>query len=284
MIYLDLKFKLRYYLFSYRHQGKPMRLNHFVVFIVFILLTSHVNASLLIIKNPHVGKTHILIVGSSNDSLSPAGISADIHAMNALFKKKQAVITLLPAPDKKKILAQLKQAQSLKSQDTFIFYYSGSGGDITNEGLIVDNTSNKTSYLLPEEVNNKNLKEKSVSKLEFEAALNQIPARTKIIILDSDTSGFCLPDSITHALNPKAIHMFCAGKNPIILDNGSLFTKAFTEALSGQADIDKNGLVDVYETSVFINQYINKARKAEYFTVSNPLFFHWGKNVSLGRL
>jgi hypothetical protein len=249
----------------------------------------------LLFSSPAIAKKEALLIGVSDYGGSPIndlmGIDLDIHKMEQLFKSWGFVPKVLYNQNSLKIEEYLeKYANSLNSNDTFIFYYSGHGSSIPDKNG--DEADGKDEVLvLSDGVRNIPYLDDNLNHY-----LNKIKAK-KLIIFDCCHSGTAnrgggsnikaknLPSnelgtpltkgiSVDVGVSSGTYIVLSASKDnekSLATYDGSLFTNEIYKLLQTQTTLENIRNEATYDIFSYAKKY-NKKPHHPQFTYSNPLF------------
>jgi uncharacterized caspase-like protein len=162
-------------------------------------------------------------------------------------------LKLLNQPEqtsKAAIQAVFKDMQAqIKSEDAFILYIAGEADHLDNEYYLLSSQTQNFSA--------QQLKNTGFSATELKQLIAHIPTSKKLILLDTGMSDGIITaselNSIHSANHCDATMILAAGKYPLQgFREHSVFSYAILDALSGIADINKNGFIESDELAQYV--------------------------------
>jgi hypothetical protein len=183
------------------------------------------------------------------------------------------------------ILKALLSLGTISANDSFVLY-------IASHGVVVD----KTFYILTSNITKatkSNIKENAISEMDLKNLLRRIPTANKLLLLDACYAGD-INKNITQNLakrSPSQLNITsitASNSQQVALegyaDGHGIFTYVLTEALDGNADINKDGVVQTMELVNYVTKMVPiEAKKYDHTQI--PDSFQSGQvfNVSLSR-
>jgi len=222
-----------------------------------------------------IAQKQALIVGIPSH-FKPSGIQIDMANMKDLLEKEGFSVTTLSDATTSSIRRALKGYQSLDSKDSFVFYYTGHGGQIKD--INGDEDDGKDEVLLLADYDPKTGKGLLLDD-EMYSLLNQIPAK-RFVFFDSCHSGTAFKSAIKGEVKSKgflkgarideiveptadekrSIFFFGASQDDqqsIATASGSVFTLALIDGLKHKkADSNGDGKITFNELLAFTTQNI----------------------------
>jgi hypothetical protein len=191
------------------------------------------------------------------------GFEAPIPALTNRAATKPAIEALVDD--------QLRQL--VRPDDALVFFFAGHG---TTRTARFDGITIETGYLAPVEARGFDQYSDLVNMEELLRRIGVLPARHILVVLDTCHSGMALGAAVTHyrsmdsyvnklAGNRSRRVITSARRDEPALDTGpvpghSLFTGVLIEALlSGEADLDKNGIVTFSELALCVQQRVGQS-------------------------
>jgi WD40 repeat protein len=153
--------------------------------------------------------------------------------------------------------------QSARPGDKAVFFYAGHG----------DNKVTGQFFLLPADVKVDNLAATGISDDDLKSAIGELPC-SALLMLDAcyagsfgqkrrKTRSIAKPSDglASEMINDFGLALLCGAKaNQEANEEGGhgFFTQAITEGLAGAADLDKDGVVELYELLPFVKSKVTK--------------------------
>jgi len=161
----------------------------------------------------------------------------------------------------------------LRPDDALILFFAGHG---TTRVARLDEMTVETGYLAPVEARGHDRYSELINMEELLRKCGMLPARHILIVLDACHSGFALGTGVTQyrSMGPYVHRLIgnrsrrvitSARRDEAALDSGpipghSLFTGTLIQAMiSGEADIDENGVVTFSELALVLQQKVGQA-------------------------
>src|SRR5208337_4861597 len=194
-----------------------------------------------------------------------------------LFERVEAKLLLDGQATRANILDGMRWlAAEAKPRDVAVVFYAGHG-DCKIEGEF---------YLVPVDANLRNLSKTGISGETLKRGLAELPSTT-MLVLDACYAGSfdgkkrktrALPersDSLVRDLTYDAgLVVMCGAskEQEAAEENGKgFFTQALVEGLSGKADLDKDGVVEVDELDVYVRRRVRTLSAGDQEpTISRP--------------
>jgi WD40 repeat protein len=223
--------------------------------------------------NAYPGRLHLECAAPDAQALA----TAFRQYSPGLFTKVEARLLLDNQATRRNILESLAWLKALaKPGDVVVAFYAGHG-DARRAGQF---------YLLPVDVDIKDLASTAISGELLKKELGDLPC-SAMLLLDACYAGsFDKPGRKTRALPGAAdelIRDFVYDAGLVVLcgaakeqeaaeENGhGFFTKALVEGLSGQAERDENGVVDLSALQLYVERRVRKLSGGEQEpTISRP--------------
>ncbi len=223
------------------------------------------------------GRLYLLVVGINDylflgkrfklDSTVPDARSIHQSFQNLsrpLFRSVESRLLLDGQATRANVLASLQWLkQSTRPGDKAVVFYAGHG----------DNQITGQFYILPVDAKLDDFRGTGISDDDLKKSIGELPCST-VLMLDACYSGsFDQKKRKTRSLaqpsdalagsmvNDYGLAILCAANNiqEAIEDNGhGLFTQALTQGLAGEADFDKDGVVELYELLPFVKSRVTK--------------------------
>src|SRR5262245_34499413 len=176
--------------------------------------------------------------GAVGDAEAVAKAFADKSKGQGLYRSVEVTL-LTDRTEKKPTLKNLRDAlkelaDRTQRDDAVVIFYSGHGA------VGADARGEKQLYLLPQDVDMKNLPGTGLAGTEVKQALAEIKARRVLLLLDACYSGAIAPNGLTRALVEEdcGIAVLCAasGKEKAQEKDGKgYFARAVVDGLRGEA-------------------------------------------------
>jgi WD40 repeat protein len=224
------------------------------------------------------GKLYLLVVGINDylylgnrlklDSAAPDARS--IHQAfqdlsRPLFRSIESRLLLDRQATRANILNALQWLkQSARPGDKAVVFYAGHG----------DSQIIGQYYLVPVDARLNDLRSTGVSDEEITRAIGELPCTTVLMLDACDSGGFGVnkkrktrslakpSDALAGSLvNDYGVATLCAARdNQEAIEEGGhgFFTQALTQGLSGEADVDRDGVVELYELLPFVHSRVRK--------------------------
>ena len=236
--------------------------------------TSQIDRGITIkkIKSHLTGKKYALVVGIDSYKTMPLEAAvADAKDVSKRLKELNFDVTSLL--NEKATLKEIRHVlgtkfSMLSKNDQVVIYFAGHG---VTEKL---HNNKIVGYILPVDVNIKDLYSSAISMKELRGLTARIPAKHVLYVFDSCYSGLGLTRSINYNASKKdldlylselagkrAVYMITAGKADEVareVQGHGLFTLQFLDGIAGAADNDpKDGIVQSSELGKFIAQKVS---------------------------
>jgi len=179
----------------------------------------------------------------------------------------------------------------MKPEDIFVFYIATHGeNDISDYYLLTSDTGSLSSHLL---------KKTAISKKELKELLLSIPARKRVVILDSCYSGVAVQDLaiLRSATTPSILKRLSKSIGASVLASTmptevafegykghGVFTYILIQGLEGKADYDKDGFVDIYELVKYTDKKVPYISKETFGKPQYPTTSIIGTNFIIGEV
>ncbi len=180
----------------------------------------------------------------------------------ALFRGVEAKLLIDGQATRAKILAELRRlAAVVKNGDIAVVFYAGHG-DYQREGQL---------YLIPADADVRDLKRTGISGEELKRAIGELPCTTMLILDACYAGSFDVKKRKTRALPEPGnavlrelvydagLVVFCGADKDREAneENGKgFFTQALVEGLSGKADYDGDGLVELDDLKSYVTKRV----------------------------
>lgn len=181
----------------------------------------------------------------------------------------------------KKALGDLDK---ISANDFFVFYAA-------SHGIILD----KTFYLLTSDQNDQSsekIKKMALSQEELRSAFKRIPTANKLLIFDTCYSGLInkeiaekLAVSASQKLNLTSISAAQSKETAMegYADGHGVFTYVLSDALEGEADLNRDGMVQSLELVQYVKATVPKVAK-KYNHEQTPAYFQSGQVFTVTKL
>jgi len=231
---------------------------------------------------------HAVIIGINDDST--LGVADSMLFGTTLYKRARGIFSRVDMiylnkeedTTKMAILEKLKNLSSISENDTFVFYSA-------SLGKVVDDKY----YLLTSEVESiegEDLENNALSELELKNVIANIPARNKLLLFDTDNSSTVNETIIESLMKDKNEQLNMASISAIninniglseIQNNHGLFATLLSDGLDGDADLDKDSIVN----SIELIDYMSKIDSKNYYdNKSLPFYYHFGDAFKLAKV
>lgn len=182
------------------------------------------------------------------------------------------------------ILKKLAEMKNISANDYFVFYSATHGMNVDNKYYMI--TSNISSTDAQE------IKRNAISEDDLREAFRQIPTANKLLLFDTCYSG-SINDSISKQLAKSTTgklnltSMTAANSVQTALegfaDGHGIFTYVLSEALEGDADINKDGIIQSMELVNFANKMVPLEAK-KYKHTQTPAYFQSGQIFNISKM
>lgn len=231
------------------------------------------------------GKSYALVIGASAYKYWPKlpGVKKDVALVKAALEKHGFEVTTVIDPTRSDFDRAMRDFVSKHGQDPtarLLFYYAGHGHTVKGA------QGQEMGYMIPVDTplpgkDRGALRSIAVSMLEIEIYAKTIDAKHALFVFDSCFSGsiFSLSRAVPSAISDKtakAVRQFItAGAADQEVPDDSVFRRQFVSALSGEADLNRDGYVTGSELSQFLEDtvinYTRGAQTPQYGKIRDPL-------------
>jgi len=183
------------------------------------------------------------------------------------------------------IVKALLSLRGISANDSFVFYVASHGVLIKKKFYIITSSVSKASI--------SNVQKNGLSEDDLKNLFRRIPTANKLILIDACHAGG-INKNISQKLAKRSLKKLnltsitASSSQQVALegyaDGHGIFTYILTEALEGNADIDKNGVVQTMELVNYVTKMVPLEAK-KYKHIQVPESFQSGQvfNVSLSR-
>jgi uncharacterized caspase-like protein len=231
------------------------------------------------------GKSYALVMGASAYKFWPKlpGVKKDVALVKAALEKHGFEVTVVMDPTRADFDRSMRDFISKHGQDAtarLLFYYAGHGHTVKGA------QGQEMGYMVPIDTplpgnDRGTLRSIAVSMLEVEIYAKTIDAKHALFVFDSCFSGsiFSLSRAVPSAISDKTTkpvrQFITAGAADQEVPDDSVFRRQFVAALSGEADLNRDGYVTGSELSQFLEDtvinYTRGAQTPQYGKIRDPL-------------
>lgn len=224
-----------------------------------------------VIKNSYK-KKHALVIGINAYPTMPLEAAvADAKAVSKRLKELNFEVTTLIdyEASKSRIQSELGSLAHTTKDDQVLIYFAGHG---VTERL---HNNKLEGYILPIDVNLRNLYATAISMKDLRDLTSRIPAKHILYVFDSCYSGLGLTRAtttysqkyLTTLAGKRAVYMITAGKAGEVareIGRHGIFTLNFLEGIAGAADTNpKDNVVQASELGVYLARAVSQDTKNE---------------------
>lgn len=232
----------------------------------------------------HQKKAIVIGVSQQDDNLGIVqlpGIEHDLKKISSQFSQRGFQVEVMQNPDKRQVLEKISSLQ--KNIEQLVFYYSGHGVDAGETGYLVPvisaSTGEETKKAAEEQSKDlfalPALRNELISHVELHESFKQSAAQNLLAIFDTNTQKMCRPKVFSESL--LAAHYYCAGPRALASLDGGLFTELINQALNGEADKDKDTVIDALELEIYTKQQLENILTTKGYAIPEPAYFHYGE-------
>ncbi len=184
---------------------------------------------------------------------------------------------------KSAILNKLNSLKNISANDLFVFYSATHGVSIDNKYYMITSNIQSTTE--------KEIKENAISEDELRQAFKRIPTANKLLLFDTCYSGAInekvskeLAKSAVKTLNLTSITAANSAQTALegYADGHGVFTFVLSDALDGQADINRDGIVQSIEIVSYANDMVPiQAKKFKH--IQTPAYFQSGQVFTVAK-
>jgi hypothetical protein len=224
-----------------------------------------------VIKNSYK-KKHALVIGINAYPTMPLEAAvADAKSVSKRLKALNFEVTTLidHEASKYRIQSELGSLAHTTKNDQVLIYFAGHG---VTERL---HNNKLEGYILPIDVNLRNLYATAISMKDLRDLTSRIPAKHILYVFDSCYSGLGLTRAtttysqkyLTTLAGKRAVYMITAGKEGEVareIGGHGIFTLNFLDGIAGAADTNpKDNVVQASELGVYLARAVSKDTKNE---------------------
>lgn len=194
------------------------------------------------------------------------------------------------------LLKEFWQGGQYSDADRLIFYFGGHGGYIERKGAKGDN-SNQTGFLVTSDHVKARPTASSLLMKELTGShFENIVSNHVLMLIDSCSSGLALPRFQSSDKDIKTVNKFKkyvvieseikrparniivagTGVQKALWENGGIFTTSLIKGLSGEADFNKDGIIEFDELSLYLKNNV-RAKAASTGVDQEPRSFKANK-------
>jgi len=224
-----------------------------------------------VIKNTYKNKRALVIGINAYPDMPLEAAVADATAVSKRLKELNFEVTTLidSQATKHRIQSELGTRLARTTEDDqVLIYFAGHG---VSENL---HNNKLEGYILPVDVNLKDLYATAISMTELRDLTHRIPAKHILYVFDSCYSGLGLtrattsytPKYLSKLAGKRAAYMITAGKAGEVareVGKHGIFTLNFLDGIAGAADSNTDNVVQASELGIYLARAVSKDTKNE---------------------
>ena len=230
-------------------------------------------------------ESHALIIGASNYTAGwpkLPGVKKDVEETKRILEKHGFNVTVVADPSREQLIQAFEKfinKYGLRPDNRLLFYFAGHGHTIKQA------YGEEMGYIVPVDAPNPNKDKdgfftKAMDMQQIEVFARRIQSKHAIFLFDSCFSGsiFALsravPENISYKTATPVRQFITSGSAEEQVPDKSIFLTQFVSALSGEADMNKDGYVTGTELGEYLQgtvvNYSKGSQHPQYGKIRNP--------------